>query len=244
MVTFMEKKKNYIIESFNKAGISCNDKQAELFIEYYEMLIEKNKVMNLTAITEFNDVIEKHFIDSIYIIKSIDMSKVKNIIDIGTGAGFPGIPLKIMYPDINITLIDSLNKRVIFLNDVIDRLKLNNIQAFHGRAEEYGRNKDYREKYDLCVSRAVARLSSLSEYCIPFVSVNGYFVSYKSGDCKLEIDESSNAIKKLSSKIENIEFYNLPGTDISRCLVKIIKQSKLSNFYPRKAGVPTKNPLK
>ena len=160
--------------------ITFSDLQQEQLTIYYEMLMEKNKVMNLTAITEFEDVIEKHFLDSISIAQFIDMTKDVSLIDLGTGAGFPGLPLKIIFPNINITLADSLNKRILFLDEVIDALDLKNIRTVHGRAEELAMKPEHREQYDLCVSRAVANLSSLSEYCIPFVKLGGQFVSYKS----------------------------------------------------------------
>ena len=180
---------------FGEIGIELNDKQINQFQKYYEILIDVNKYMNLTAITEEKDVIIKHFLDSISIVafKEIDfINKVKkmditSVIDIGTGAGFPGIPLKIMFPSLNITLVDSLNKRVNFLNNVIDELKLDKITAIHARAEEIAKDDKYREKYDLCVSRAVANLATLSEYCLPFVRVNKYFVPYKSQKLDEEI---------------------------------------------------------
>ena len=182
-------------------GISLNEKQLQQFQDFYELLIEKNKVMNLTAITEEEEVIDKHFIDSLTCKRVIDMDQVKSVIDIGTGAGFPGIPLKIVYPEIDFVLLDSLNKRVKFLNEVIDTLHLEKIQAVHGRAEDLARKPEFRGKLDLCVSRAVANLSTLSEYCIPFVRVNGYFVSYKAKKGLEEIHQSDHCMKELGSKI-------------------------------------------
>ena len=160
-------------------GIALNELQLQQFQDFYELLIEKNKVMNLTSITEEDEVIDKHFIDSLTCNRVIDMNQVKSVIDIGTGAGFPGIPLKIVYPDIDFVLLDSLNKRVRFLNEAIELLHLKKIQAVHGRAEDLARKPEFRGKFDLCVSRAVANLNTLSEYCIPFVRVNGFFISYK-----------------------------------------------------------------
>lgn len=213
------------------------------FEQYYHILIEWNKVMNLTSIIEYEEVIIKHFIDSLSIVKAIDVNDVSNIIDVGTGAGFPGIPIKIAFPHINITLLDSLNKRIKFLNAVIDGIGLKCITAIHGRAEEYAKKKEYREKYELCVSRAVANLASLSEYCIPYVKIGGQFISYKSGLIDEELNLSRNAIRTLGGKMKGIVKFDLPETDISRSLVIINKIEKTEYKYPRKAGLPTKEPL-
>ena len=239
---------NKLVNICNKINIEISDDQINCFEKYYELLIEKNKVMNLTAITDKEDVIVKHFIDSIALIpyltdKGINTNNELKIIDIGTGAGFPGLPLKIMMPDVKFTLLDSLNKRVSFLNEVIDELKLKDIEALHGRAEDYASDSKYREKYDICVSRAVANLSTLSEYCIPFVKEDGYFISYKAGESEEEINNSKNAIKILGGKINKVEEFVLPGTDASRVFVFIRKQELTDKKYPRKAGVPAKKPL-
>lgn len=231
-----------------KINIEISDEQVKQFEKYYEMLVEKNKVMNLTAITEKDEVIIKHFIDSIAIIpylkeKNISLNNELRIIDIGTGAGFPGIPLKIMLPDVKFTLLDSLNKRVGFLNEVIFELQLKNIEAIHGRAEDIAFDSNYREGFDLCVSRAVANLSTLSEYCIPFVKKNGYFISYKAGDSEEEINKSKNAIKLLGGKINKVEEFVLPESDAERVFVMIKKLENTNKKYPRKAGVPAKKPL-
>lgn len=239
----MDKNVDNLKNKLNQLSIEYSESQIEKLLKYYEMLIEKNKVMNLTAITEFDEVVEKHFIDSLSIVRVIDMEKVHSIIDIGTGAGFPGIPVKIMFPHIKVTLVDSLNKRVNFLNEVIENLELRDIEAYHGRAEDYGKDKKFREKYDLCVSRAVANLASLSEYCMPFVKPDGYFISYKAGECEDEIDNSKNAIKILSGKIEKVEKFSLPDSEISRSFIKIKKIKNMSNKYPRKSGIPSRNPL-
>ncbi len=239
----MDKNVDNLKNKLNQLSIEYSESQIEKLLKYYEMLIEKNKVMNLTAITEFDEVVEKHFIDSLSIVRVIDMEIVHSIIDIGTGAGFPGIPVKIMFPHIKVTLVDSLNKRVNFLNEVIENIELRDIEAYHGRAEDYGRDKKFREKYDLCVSRAVANLASLSEYCMPFVKPDGYFISYKAGECEDEIDNSKNAIKILSGKIEKVEKFSLPDSEISRSFIKIKKIKNLSNKYPRKSGIPSRNPL-
>ena len=179
-------------------GIILSDEMKRQFSKYYEMLVEWNKVMNLTGITEYEEVYEKHFLDSICIVKAFSEKNIflsdttKKVIDIGTGAGFPGIPLKIVFPDMDITLLDSLNKRINFLNAVIEELGLSGIDTIHGRAEDYAKNQQHREKYDLCVSRAVANLSTLSEYCVPFLKRGGYFISYKSG----EVDEELKGMQK------------------------------------------------
>lgn len=234
-------KKVQIKDSFDKLELSLTDKQAEQFLHYYEMLIQKNRVMNLTAITEFDDVVLKHFLDSLMICKMQDPKG--RLIDVGTGAGFPGIPLKIMYPDLNVVLLDSLNKRIQFLNELIQELGLKNIEAIHGRAEDYAKQKIYREQFDLCVSRAVANLSSLAEYCIPFVKIGGCFIPYKSGKIQEELESGKKAINIFGGKLEQVKEFELPGTDISRCLLQIRKVNATPYKYPRKAGVPIKDPI-
>lgn len=211
--------------------------------EYYKMLIKKNTVMNLTAITEYDEVVIKHFIDSIAISQVFDMNHISNIIDIGTGAGFPGIVLKIFYPEANFTLLDSLNKRINFLNEVISALNLSKINAEHGRAEDFARLNTHREHYDLCVSRAVANLSTLAEYSLPFVKVGGYFISYKAEDCIEEVNSAKNAIYKLGGEIVDTVMYKIPNSDITRAFVIIKKVNHTSGKYPRKAGLPAKEPL-
>ncbi len=229
-----------MLDEFN---ISYTNRMLEQFDLYYDVLIKWNKFMNLTGITEYHDVIVKHFIDSLSIVKIIDMTKVYSLIDVGTGAGFPGIPIKIVFPHIRVCLLDSLNKRINFLNEVIGNLELDHISALHGRAEEIARKEEYREKYDLCVSRAVANLSSLSEYCLPFVKKGGWFISYKSSDIDKELLSSKHAINVLGGKIENIIKFKLPNTDIDRSLISINKVNATNRKYPRKAGMPTKEPL-
>lgn len=231
-----------LISKFKENNIELTEKQVEQFTKFYQKMIEVNQSMNLTAITEEDEVIEKHFIDSVSCSRIVDMTKIRNIIDLGTGAGFPGIPLKILYPEISFTLIDSLNKRIKFLKEVIEELGLEKIQAVHGRAEDLARKPEYRASFDLCVSRAVANLSTLSEYCIPFVRVNGYFVSYKAGKGLEEIKSSENCMKLLGSKIEEVKEFAL-GEENQRILIKIKKCKGTGKQYPRKAGTPSKNPL-
>ena len=227
--------------SMKSIGIELTDSQLNAFETYYDILIDRNKVMNLTAITEFDEVMDKHFLDSVYLFRSIKLEADYKLIDIGTGAGFPGIPLKIVFPELKITLLDSLNKRVGFLNDLIEELNLNDIEAIHGRAEDIARNKAYRASYDIAVSRAVANLSTLSEYCLPFVKIGGKFVSYKSGDCADEVDNAKAAIHLLGGKINKIDEFSYSNN--SRSFIVIDKVMNTSNKYPRKAGLPSKKPL-
>lgn len=238
----MEKTDRFL-KSLEKLNIHLNEKQVYQFMKYYEMLIDTNKVMNLTAITDFDEVIDKHFVDSLGLIQAIDLNKELKVIDVGTGAGFPGIPLKIAFPELDILLLDSLNKRIHFLDQVISELGLENIQTIHGRAEDLGKNPLYREKFDLCVSRAVENLSTLSEYCVPFVKVDGYFISYKSGKVQEELDASRHAVDILGGKVEKCLNYALADTDMERSLVVIHKLKPTKKAYPRKAGKPSKEPL-
>lgn len=232
-----------LVSGAEKFGIVLSNKQQEQFEAYYDYLIEQNEVMNLTAITEYEEVLCKHFLDSLFLAKQIKDFNGKKIIDLGTGAGFPGIPLKIAFPDAEFILMDSLNKRIGFLNRVIEKLELKKITAVHARAEEAGRKAEYREQFDYCVSRAVARLSSLSEFCIPFVKPGGMFISYKAGDCKEECKEAGNAIKVLGGKLIKAEETVLPDTDIARTFVLIQKEKKTPEKYPRGQGKPLKQPL-
>ena len=231
-------------EKLNALGITLTEKQYEQFDKYYELLVEWNKVMNLTGITEYEEVNEKHFIDSLSIVKVIDVNKVNSVIDIGTGAGFPGIPLKIAFPHLKITLLDSLNKRIKYLNTVIEELGLEDIQTIHGRAEDFARKEEHREQYDLAVSRAVANLSTLSELCVPYVKVGGMFIPYKSGEIEDEVKEAQTAIKVLGGKQKEIVKFTLPGSDINRSFVEIDKVKNTGKKFPRKAGLPGKEPIK
>lgn len=269
-------------KGLQELNIELDERQFEQFEQYYDLLIEWNNVMNLTAITEYDEVIIKHFLDSLSIVKLNNVSretlekkdhknrfienksednheadsfknesnkrtvidfKGKKLLDLGTGAGFPGIPLKIAFPDLEIMLLDSLNKRIHFLDEVIAKLSLKNIQAIHGRAEELGRKEEFREKYDYCVSRAVARLVSLSEYCIPFVKKGGYFIPYKSGKAVEELEEANYAISQLGGKCEGQISFELPESGAERTLLLIKKCKETPNKFPRAGGKPLNKPL-
>lgn len=287
------------VNNLKLIGVEIGDKQLEQFDKYYETLVEWNKFMNLTGITEYEEVQLKHFVDSLvlktpfcgqvcerqiskkdeqacdvdrqvsdkdeqacvgdknrledknYILSDAEANIANllnkdnlTLIDVGTGAGFPGIPLKIAYPNIKVTLLDSLNKRLNFLNEVIDRLQLQNIITVHSRAEDGGRDINLREQFDISVSRAVANLSTLVEYNLPFVRVGGYFVAYKSGDIDIEVEEARNAVKSLGGRIDLVYKFKLPNSDIDRSLVYIKKEKKTPSRYPRKAGLPSKEPIK
>lgn len=233
-------------KGLEQLNIELSDVQYEQFEDYYDILIEWNKVMNLTGITDYEEVIIKHFLDSLCVIKCKDIllfEKQFRILDMGTGAGFPGIPLKIAFPQHDFLLVDSLNKRINFLNTVIDKLKLQKIDAIHARAEELAHDNSYREQFDICVSRAVARLSLLSEYCIPFIKKGGYFIPYKSGSIQEEIDEGNYAIHTLSANIENTITFTLPSSDMERQLLLIRKHHRTDMQYPRSSAKISKNPL-
>lgn len=224
-------------------GIVLDGEQRQQFVDFYEYLVEKNKVMNLTGITEFQEVLVKHFLDSLACVKAVDIKKVKRMMDVGTGAGFPGVPLKIAFPHLEACLLDSLKKRVNFLEETFDLLKLTDITAVHGRAEEYAKNKVYRESFDLCVSRAVSNLATLSEYCLPYVKVGGSFISYKSGTVQEEAEQAEKAVKILGGKIRDVVYFSLPDSEIQRSLVVIEKVKSTPGKYPRKSGTPLKEPL-
>ena len=241
----MKKDFSQLKKDLNEFGIELTVEMEEQFLLYYNMLIEWNSFMNLTAITDFDEVLKKHFTDSVSLIRAIpDLGEKKyRMIDIGTGAGFPGIPLKIVFPNISVVLLDSLNKRVNFLKEVISKLQLTDITAMHGRAEDFAQNKEYRESFDLCVSRAVANLATLSEYCLPFVKKNGRFISYKSEKVSEEFEVSEKAISVLGGEYENQVTFELPDSDIYRNLFVIKKKSATPGKYPRKAGLPSKEPI-
>ena len=224
-------------------GVTLSDEQLSQFYTYYEMLIEWNEKINLTAITDFDEVLKKHFLDSLSIGRIIKQDSSISILDIGTGAGFPGIPIKIAFPDVEMTLMDSLNKRVNFLNEVIHVLGLKKIEAIHGRAEDFAKKGLLREQFDISVSRAVANLSSLSEFCLPYVKIGGCFISYKSEKAVEEMEASKNAISILGGGKVSSDTFMLPGTDFRRTFVKIEKIKETPAKYPRKAGTPVKQPL-
>ncbi|MCI9320694.1 MAG: 16S rRNA (guanine(527)-N(7))-methyltransferase RsmG [Lachnospiraceae bacterium] len=230
-------------KDLKQLNVTLSDFQVEQFMVYYEMLAEWNQVMNLTAITEYNAVLKKHFIDSLSLCKAYDTSKNISCIDVGTGAGFPGLALKIAYPNMKVTLLDSLQKRIQFLDAVIQKLELTGIETIHGRAEDYAKPGMLREKFDLSVSRAVANLSTLSEYCLPFVKKGGYFISYKSEKIAEEMEEAENAISILGGEVKGQIEFMLPDSDIYRNLFVIIKKKDTPKKYPRKAGLPSKEPL-
>jgi len=241
----MEQRNNSaFLADLKEWNIKLSETQLMQLEKYYEMLIEKNKVMNLTAITEYEDVLKKHFLDSLALNQLMKMEgkKVK-VLDMGTGAGFPGIPLKIAFPQLEITLMDSLNKRIVFLQEVISELGLTDITAIHGRAEEVALKPEYREKFDFCISRAVARLVSLSEFCLPFVKQGGYFIPYKSGEIKEELQEAKFAIRELGGEYRKTYEYQLPNSDIERTLILIEKVKQTPKKYPRAGGKPLKQPL-
>lgn len=228
----------------NKEGLTFERDKYDKFIIYKDMIKEWNEKVNLTAITEDEEIIKKHFIDSIKSYRFEELNNCKNLIDIGTGAGFPGIPLKIMRPDLEVVLLDSLNKRVNFLNEVIKRLGLTGIKAIHGRAEDFARENNYREKFDVAISRAVANMSVLSELCIPFVKNGGYFVAMKGPSVDEEINEGKKAVEILGGSIENIIEVDIEDTDLKHNLV-IVKKVKVTPIaYPRKAGTASKKPIK
>ena len=230
-----------MIDYGKEINIVFTEEQLQKFYQYMNLLIEWNEKINLTAIVEPKEIILKHFIDSLTIIKYIEPNK--SVIDIGTGAGFPGIPVKIMREDLDITLLDSLNKRIHFLNEVIQKLELKNITAIHARIEEFAKNKQYREAFDVATSRAVANLTTLSEYMLPMVDLKGMVICMKGSEINEEISKSKNSIKLLGGKIDKIEEFTLPKSDNRRNLILIKKERQTPGKYPRKPGIPSKEPL-
>ncbi|HPU62797.1 MAG TPA: 16S rRNA (guanine(527)-N(7))-methyltransferase RsmG [Mobilitalea sp.] len=223
-------------------NIELEEYQIKQFMDYYQILVEWNNKMNLTSITELKEVIHKHFLDSLSIVE-VYRPIYEKIIDVGTGAGFPGIPIKIAFPNTKVVLMDSLKKRIGFLEEVIKELNLCNIEVIHARAEDLGRDESFRESFDLCTSRAVAKLSVLTEYCLPFVKKGGYFIPYKSGNINEELQEAQNAIKILGGTVKDHKEFILPLTDIGRSMIMIEKIKETPKKYPRTAGKPSKEPL-
>ena len=232
-----------LAEFLGRYDLKLTKKQENQFYIYYEKLVETNKVMNLTAITGFEEVEEKHFIDSLAIVSFFDMTKIESMIDIGTGAGFPGVPLKIMFPHLKVVLADSLNKRVKFLEELVEELELCDIYAVHGRAEELARDKSYREQFDLCISRAVSSLPSLSELCLPLVKVGGFFVPYKTQSAEEELNSARNAITKLGGELSGKNELVFGKAKLHRCFPLIRKIGETPAQYPRKNGMPQKKPI-
>ena len=231
------------LKGLDNLNIEISEYQMEQFLKFYEYMVEKNKVMNLTGITEWEEVVQKHFLDSLALVRGINVESVERLIDVGTGAGFPGIPLKIAFPHLQITLMDSLNKRIKFLDEVIQLCGLEKIETIHSRAEDLARKEEYREQFDVCVSRAVANLNMLSEYCLPFVKVGGIFVSYKSGAVDEEARGAEKAIQILGGNFNRIEKFMLPDSDITRALVIVDKNKNCAKKYPRKPAIMKEKPL-
>ena len=234
---------NTLIDGLSNFNITLTEDQVNKFVIYKSLLKEWNQKINITSIEDDEEIDIKHFLDSLTPINTGLFKEKVKVIDIGTGGGFPGMPLKIYKEDIEVVLLDSLNKRINYLNEVIKSLNLTDISAVHGRAEDFGQNKNYREKFDIAVSRAVASLNILSEYCLPFVKVGGYFISMKGQDVEEEMKESSKAISILGGRVEKKVDVTIPNSDITHSLIIIKKIKETPTKYPRNAGKPKKNPL-
>lgn len=232
-----------LIDGAKQLDIQLSEAQVEQFMKYKALLQEWNEKMNLTAITEDREVITKHFLDCMTINKALNMSEQKTVIDIGTGAGFPGLVIKIAFPHLKVTLVDALKKRLTFLETVITELGLTDIECVHSRAEDLGKNKQYREGFDICASRAVANLAVLSEYTLPFVKIEGYLIALKGQKLDEELEQGQKAIKILGGQLEEVVHTGVPFTDLNHKIAKIKKVKPTATKYPRRAGEPTKAPL-
>ena len=239
----MQNRQDYLIKTFQNAGISLSLFQSDAFLQYALLLEEWNQKINLTAITDFQEVVHKHFLDSVYPFTLLKADTDITLLDVGSGAGFPGIPLKILFPELNITLLDSLNKRILFLNEVIQQLHLTHIRAIHGRAEDFAKQMDYREQFDLVTARAVAPMRILAEYCLPFVRLGGHFWAYKSDNVAEEVKLAEKAISVLGAEGPESLHYTLPESEAGRSLIQYKKTDLSPASYPRKAGTIAKKPL-
>ena len=239
----MQNKQDYLIKTFQNAGISLSLAQADAFLQYALLLEEWNRKINLTAITDFQEVVHKHFLDSVYPFTLLKANTDITLLDVGSGAGFPGIPLKILFPKLNITLLDSLNKRILFLEGVIRHLGLEHITAIHSRAEDLSKNERFREKYDIVTARAVAPMRILAEYCLPFVRLGGHFWAYKSENVAEEVKLAEKAISVLGAEGPESLHYTLPESEAGRSLIQYQKTDLSPASYPRKAGTIAKKPL-
>ncbi|MBR5712178.1 MAG: 16S rRNA (guanine(527)-N(7))-methyltransferase RsmG [Lachnospiraceae bacterium] len=235
-----------LMSGLTELGLNPTAEQIAQLHTYYEMMVATNEVMNLTAITEYEEVCVKHWLDSLCLVKAISVDKLNTplrLIDVGTGAGFPGIPLKILFPSLKVTLMDALGKRIRFLEEVVAALGLSNVTCVHGRAEELGRNTQYREQFDLCTSRAVTRMASLTEFCLPLTAVGGAMVAYKSQDCEEELTEAAKAIRTLGGNLEDTVKFTVPNSDFGRSLIVVRKEKATPAKYPRGGGKPMKSPI-
>ena len=228
---------------FEEMNIAWNNDRAAKYEKYMYNILELNKSINLTTITDRDEFILKHYVDSITCANSDEFLEANSIIDVGTGGGFPGVPLAIAFPEKKFTLIDSLNKRVKIINDLCSKLGIKNVKAIHGRAEELGRQNNLRESFDLCISRAVANMSTLSEYCLPFVKIGGTFIAYKGPNCREEIENAELAMEKLGGEVYGVFYNELEGFEFDHVLVYIDKINSTPKKFPRKAGTPAKEPL-
>lgn len=236
----MEKK---IVDMLSQMNIAYSLSKEQQLLGYMEEILEKNRHINLTAITDREEFLQKHYMDSLLCTGSREFQEAVSVIDVGTGGGFPGIPLAVCFPEKGFLLIDSLNKRIRIINELCEKLQIRNVRAVHGRAEDLARQKDMRENFDLCVSRAVANMSTLCEYCLPFVRVGGTFIAYKGPDCRMEVEAASKAIQILGGKLQRQENSGFDGVPFDHKLIYISKTKTTLPKYPRKAGIPSKEPL-